>query len=52
MNVLTDKSYKTYKNVSRYSNFPYYYNSLDNKYIYGTTAQLYKTTSYTLYKVK
>lgn len=49
MNVLTDKSYRTYKNVSRYSNFPYYYNSLDNKYIYGTTAHLDDSTPYNIH---
>ena len=40
MEVLTKKQYKEYDRVSRYSVFPYYYNRLDEKYIYGITAQL------------
>ena len=38
--VLTEKRYRDYVNISRYSPFPYYYNSNDNKYVYGITAQL------------
>ena len=38
--VLTEKRYKDYQRISRYSPFPYYYNSKDNKYVYGITAQL------------
>ena len=52
MDVLTDKSYKKYKRLSRYSNFPYYYNKEDGKYIYGTTAQLNDTTSSVIHTVK
>ena len=50
MDVLKDKSYLQYDYISRYINFPYYYNSLDDKYIYGTTAQLNKDIPFTLYK--
>ena len=39
-NILTEKSYKSYDRVSRYSVFPYYYNRIDNKYVYGITANL------------
>lgn len=42
MDILTRKEYKNYDRVSRYSVFPYYYNHIDNKYIYGTTAHLKK----------
>lgn len=52
MKVLQDKNYKTYNYLSRYSGFPYYYNILDGKYIYGTTANLKDNISYTLYEVK
>lgn len=52
MDVLKNKSYKSYNGLSRYSNFPIYYNSLDNKYVGGTTAYLDNTTIYTLYEVK
>jgi len=51
MDVLTDKVYKSYTKLSRYSPFPYYYHKLDDKYIYGTTAYLKDTTTYTTYKV-
>ena len=40
MNVLENKYYKDYTRISRYSIFPYYYNRIDEKYIYGITAQL------------
>ena len=45
--ILQDKNYKRYDKVSRYSVFPYYYNRVDNKYIYGITAQLYDSTDIT-----
>lgn len=40
MEALTKKTYKDYERASRYSVFPYYYNRLDDKYIYGITAHL------------
>lgn len=40
MDILSQKQYKDYNRVSRYSVFPYYFNRLDNKYIYGITAHL------------
>lgn len=52
MDILTNKTYKQYDKLSRYTQFPYYYNTIDNKYIYGTTTQLYKNTQYSRYKVK
>lgn len=52
MDVLTNKSYKTYRRLSRYANFPYYYNTLDSRYIYGTTAQLKNTTSHIVHVIK
>lgn len=51
MNILTNKSYKTYERVSRYNDFPYYYNTVDKKYMYGTTTNLNDTTSYSVYEV-
>lgn len=47
--VLKDKQYKSYNYLSRYSSFPYYYHSLDRKYIYGTTSQLVSSIPYVLY---
>ena len=52
MDVLVDKQYKEYRRLSRYSTFPIYYNILDEKYVYGTTAQLDNTTVYTAHLVK
>lgn len=52
-NVLTEKSYKTYDRVSRYSVFPYYFNRVDNKYVYGITSNLnLNDTRYINHKVK
>lgn len=51
--VLSNKQYKEYDRVSRYSIFPYYYNRLDEKYIYGITAQLKdNNTTYVNHTVK
>lgn len=50
--ALTNKSYKQYDRLSRYQQFPYYYNNKDKKYIYGTTQQLNQDTPYTVYEVK
>lgn len=52
MNVLTNKQYKEYDKLSRYSSFPFYFHTLDNKYIYGKTAYLKDTTVYTLHTIK
>ena len=46
MEVLTNKSSRQYDKLSRYSQFPFYYHKLDNKYIYGTTANLKDSTVY------
>ena len=53
MDILTKKEYKQYDRVSRYSVFPYYYNHIDSKYIYGITAHL-KTddTTFVTHKVE
>lgn len=50
--ILTQKAYKDYTYISRYSVFPYYYNRIDQKYIYGLTSQLKKDTNFVSYKVK
>ena len=51
MDVLTDKTYRIYTRLSRYNNFPYYYQTVDNKYVYGVTANLKDTTPYTIHTV-
>lgn len=52
MDVLKNKEYKQHKRLSRYSSFPIYYHTLDDKYIAGTTAYLDDTTTYTNYIVQ
>ena len=50
--ILTEKSYKNYDHISRYSTAPYYFHTLDKKYISGTTHQLSQDNSYLIHKVK
>ena len=40
MDILSQKQYRSYDRVSRYSVFPYYYNRIDDKYIYGISSHL------------
>ena len=49
MNVLKDKSSKTYLYTSRYATLPYYYNTLDKKYVYGISKNLNTNTDYVLH---
>ena len=52
MSTLTNKSYKNYSYISRYTPVPYYYNKKDNKYVYGVPYYLDNTTVYTIHVVK
>lgn len=52
MDVLTNKKHKEYSKISRYSPFPYYYHTLDKKYIYGKDAYLKDTTLYSTHTVQ
>ena len=52
MEVLQDKSFRSFDYISRYTSFPYYFNKEDNKYVYGTTAQLKQDVGYSLHIVK
>lgn len=52
MEVLKDKKYKQYDYVCRYSSFPYYFNTLDNKFIDGTTGHIDKNISYVEHAVR
>ena len=51
MDVLKDKQKINYDYISRYTSFPFYYNTLDDKYIYGLTSQLRESSSYVAHKV-
>lgn len=46
MDILKDRDQKIYGYISRYANFPFYYNTEDEKYMYGLTNQLDSTTPY------
>ena len=52
MDVLKNERMKAYNKLSRYQIVPYYYNTLDSKYMHGTAFQLDPTTNYQLYKIK
>ena len=49
---LVDKSYLEYRKISRYSNFPYYFNKTDGKYVGGTTNNLDDNTEFIYYTVQ
>lgn len=51
MDVLKDKNSTTKNYISRYSNFPFYYHSLDNKHVQGLSAQLSTDTPYVVVPV-
>ena len=51
MDVLINKKYKTYNNFSRYSPLPYYYHTIDNKYVYSTAKRLRDDTPYSIHEV-
>lgn len=52
MEALSDKQYKDYTYFSRYVSFPYYFNKLDSKYVYGVTNHLNDNVTYIIYKAK
>ena len=52
MEVLTNKSYKVHNHISRYTPFPFWYHTTDDKYVSGRTAYLNDKTVYTLHTCK
>lgn len=52
MDRLINKQYKTYNKISRYANFPYYFDTSDNKYLYGITRWLREDTKYSIHTVE
>lgn len=52
MEVLQDKSYKTYLALSRYAVVPYYYNTKDDKFVYGLTKHVKSNITYTLHTLR
>lgn len=52
MKVLKNKSYGKFDYICRYSGVPYYYHTVDEKYVYGLSSNVKKDAPYTLYQVK
>lgn len=52
MDRLTNKSYKSYSYISRYSVVPYCYNELDDKYVFEIAKSMDRSTSYTIHTIK
>lgn len=52
MDVLKDEQKKEYDFVSRYTSFPFYYNTQDDKYIYGITSYLSENVIFVEHKLK
>lgn len=52
MDILSKKQSKNYDYVSRYSGIYFYYNKLDNKYMYGINKQLKEDSSFVYHKIE
>lgn len=50
--TLTEKQFRVYNKISRYSDVPYYYNRIDNKYMYGTGKNLRTDTPHRVHKIQ
>lgn len=51
MDDLKNKRYAQYDYVSRYTGIPYYYNSRDDKDLYGLSKNMLKTNTWVAHKV-
>lgn len=49
MDVLTNKQYASYDYISRYTGIPYYFNTVDDKEVYGLSKNAIKNAPYVLY---
>lgn len=52
MDVLRNKQYEDYDYICRYTGVPYYYNSEDDREVYGLGSNLKKNTSWVAHKVQ
>ena len=52
MDILTNKQYKSYDRLSRYSTIPVYYNKHTKNNVYGTSKHLNTDTEYVLHVAK
>lgn len=51
MDKIIEKTYKNYDYISRYAPFPYYYNTVDEKYMQGLTTQMSENSTFVLHEV-
>ena len=51
MEILKDKKYKDYESLSRFTGFPTYYNTEDEKYVYGILSQMRTNVEYVEHKI-
>lgn len=51
MDILKDKQTKSYPNISRYAVLNYYYNTVDNKFIYEVWRHLGKDINYVVHEI-
>lgn len=52
MDVLTNKSKKLYNYTSRYAILPFYYHTVDRRYVYGISSNLRDDTEYIVHEIK
>lgn len=52
MDKLKNKTFQQYDYTCRYTGVPYYYNTEDQKYIYGLSSNMIKDISWVAHKVK
>ena len=52
MDTLTNKMYTTFNYLSRYSGIPYYYDTLQDRKIYGIGTNLINSTEYVTHVLK
>lgn len=52
MDTLKNKLYENFDYLSRYTNIPYYYDTLTNKKIYGIGTNLLNDSEFVTHKVK
>ena len=52
MDTLKNKNYESFDYLSRYTNVPYYYDTLNNKEVYGIGTNLKTRAEFVTHKVK
>ena len=52
MDTLKNKLFASFDYISRYSNVPYYYDTLTDRQVFGIGTNMYNTTEFVTHKVK